>query len=433
MKLRSPYDKDIFQLAIPALGTLIAEPLYVLADTAIVGRIGTNELAGLALASTVLLTAHSLCVFLAYSTTAIVARALGANNRPDAAHYGVQTLWLATILGIVFALGIAASSRQLLQLLGASGAVEELGLRYLRISLVGFPFLLLSLAAGGFFNGRKNTRTPLRIALIAAVTNLVIELLLVVGLGYGIGASALSTVIAQTGAAIAAVTLNLRWALPLVDSFRPTWNSIVDLMAKGWALVLRTAALRGALTLSTALATRLGVTEVAGHQIGLQIWFTYALVLDAVAIAGQALTGTFLGAQATKEARSVANRMIQLDLVVGVVGMIGIFLLRHQLAQLFTNSPDVIQQTSLVLAFVALSQPINSYVFALDGVLIGAGDNNYLGATMVISMLVFVAASVFAGQADLGLTGVWIALTAMMFSRAFWLWFRFRTNQWMRV
>jgi len=433
VKLRSPYDADIFRLAIPALGTLVAEPLYVLADTAIVGRIGTNELAGLALASTVLLTAHSLCIFLAYSTTAIVSRALGADRKADAAQCGIQTFWLAIVLGISLSLLLAIFSRPLIQFLGATAMVEDLSLRYLRISLVGFPFLLLSLASGGLFNGRQDTKTPLRIALAAAIANLVIELVLVVGLGYGIGASALSTVIAQTGAALASVALSLRWALPLLPSLRPDWHGIVQLLAKGWALVLRTAALRTALTLSTALAARLGVTQVTGHQIGLQIWFTYALVLDAVAIAGQTLTGTFLGAKATEKARSVAHRMIQLDLVVGALGMIVIFLGRHQIAQLFSTNPNVIREASLVLGFVALSQPINSYVFALDGVLIGAGDNNYLGATMVISMFIFVGAATLAWQLRFGLAGLWIALTIMMVSRAFWLWFRFRTSSWMNI
>ncbi len=409
----------------------MAEPLYVLADTAIVGRIGTNELAGLALASTILLTAHSLCIFLAYSTTAIVSRALGAGQTAEAARYGVQTFWLAAALGIVLSLLMAVLSRPLLQLLGADGAVEELGLRYLRISLVGFPFLLLSLASGGLFNGRQNTKTPLRIALASAAANLIIELILVVGFGYGIGASALSTVIAQTGAAVVSVALSLRWALPMLQTIGPDWAHIARLLAKGWALVVRTAALRAALTVSTALATRIGVTEVAGHQIGLQIWFTYALVLDAVAIAGQALTGTFLGAAAFTQAREVATRMIQLDSVVGVVGMVAIFLTRDQLAQLFTTNPDVVEQAALVLGFVALSQPINSYVFALDGVLIGAGDNTYLGATMVLSMLVFAGVAALAWNAELGLAGVWVALTAMMVSRAFWLWFRFRQTSWM--
>src|SRR5947199_8300631 len=110
---RSPHDREIVRLALPAFGALAAEPLYILVDTAIVGHLGTNPLAGLAVAGTVLTATFAIFNFLAYSTTGAVARQVGAGNRRAAAENGVDGLWLATGLGVgltVLGLAFARSS-----------------------------------------------------------------------------------------------------------------------------------------------------------------------------------------------------------------------------------------------------------------------------------------------------------------------------------
>ncbi|MGI9610585.1 MAG: MATE family efflux transporter, partial [Acidimicrobiia bacterium] len=210
--MHSEFDRPIAALAVPAFGSLVAEPLYVLADTAVVGRIGTTELAGLALASTVLLTAHALLIFLAYGATGPIARMISEGNVGRAAARGVQGMWLAAILGIVIAAVLAILAEPLLRLLQAEGEVLDAALLYLRVSLPGFPFLLLALAGAGVLHGRQDTRRPLVIAIGSALANLVIELVLVFGLGFGLGASALSTVIAQVGAGVAYIFLVVKWA-----------------------------------------------------------------------------------------------------------------------------------------------------------------------------------------------------------------------------
>jgi putative MATE family efflux protein len=200
---------------VPALGTLVAEPLYVLADTAIVGRLGTPQLAGLALATTVLLTVHGVMIFLAYGTTAAVSRLLGAGEEREAARTSIQNLWLALVLGIGFAVLVWAAASPLLRALGGSGDALGFGLTYLRISAFGLPLLLITLAGAGTFHGRQNTRTPLVVAVGSAVANLVIEIVLIYGFGYGIGASALATVVAQFGAAVVFVQRSVGWARSL--------------------------------------------------------------------------------------------------------------------------------------------------------------------------------------------------------------------------
>ncbi|MGH1494038.1 MAG: MATE family efflux transporter [Acidimicrobiales bacterium] len=425
-----PYDSEIARLAVPALGTLVAEPLYVLADTAIVGRIGTNELAGLALASAVLLTVHALTLFLTYGTTATVARLIGAGRQTDAAFQSVQGLWLAALLGTGSAILLFFTGTWFLELFGGKGEPLAFAERYLGISLIGLPFLLLNLAGAGAFTGRQNTKTPLLVALAGATANLVIELILVPGLGYGVGASALSTVVSQIGTGLFLAWAVIRWAGRTGVSLRPNFGAVIKLMSAGRALILRAVALRGSFALGTAVAARIGVAELAAHQVAMQIWGTLSLALDAVAIAGQALTGRWLGAGDAEQARGAARRMIELDVWVGVVAAIGLFVAREPLAALFSNDPAVVSATAFVLIWAAVSQPLNGYVFALDGILIGAGDLNYLGKTMAASAVVFAGLGVVLMRSGGGLGWLWALITLLMLMRAVALWVRWRSDRW---
>ncbi len=429
--LRSPYDRDIARLAVPALGTLVAEPLYVLADTAIVGRLGTNELAGLALASTVLLSIHALVIFLAYGTTASVARLVGAERDGDAAFQSMQGIWLATMLGLVFAVLIGLTDQWLLRLLGGSGEPLVAATRYLRISLVGLPFMFLVLAGSGAFNGRQDTRTPLVIAVAGAVANLVIEVVLILGFGYGIGASALATVIAQVATGLVFVHRIVRWCRSAGVGLHPDPGAIRALAWLGRALILRSLGLRGSFTLAAAVAARIGTAPLAAYQVGIQIWSTLALALDAVAIAGQALTGKWLGAGSATRARAAARRMIQLDIAVGTVMALGVMVARDPLARIFSTDPEVVAATIAVMVWVAVTQPLNGYVFALDGILIGAGDMAYLGRTMMVSAAVFALEAWWLLESGRGLNWLWAAITVFMATRAFFLWWRWRSDRWL--
>ena len=431
MKLRSEHDKVIFKLAVPALGTLVAEPLYVLTDTAIVGRIGTTELAGLALASTVLLTAHAVLIFLAYGTTAAVSRLIGAGRPQGAADQSIQALWLAIVFGLAVIALLWFAGTPLLELLGGDGEVLEAAELYLGVSIFGFPFLLLVMSASGSFYGRQNTVTPLVLAVTGAVANLVIEVVLIYGFDYGLGAPALSTVIAQVGTAVVATWLVIRWAASVGVEPRPNWSTMRTLLRAGKALVVRTVALRGSFTLSAAVAARIGVAELAAHQVVLQVWGTLALALDAVAIAGQSLTGMFLGASDVERARGAARRMIEVDVVFGIAAGVALVAARQPIAELFSADPDVVSASAFILVFVAAQQPVNSVVFALDGILIGAGDLVYLAQTMVMATLVFAALALTVLLTGAGLGWLWAALGVFMLLRAAFIWRRWREDVWL--
>lgn len=434
VRLRSEHDSEIARLAIPALGTLVAEPLYVLSDTAVVGRIGTTELAGLALASTVLLTFHAILIFLAYGTTGTVSRLIGAKKDQEAAELSWQALCLAGILGTTIALALWPTGEFFIRLLGGSEstqAVLDAAWLYLKISLLGFPFMLFMLAGGGVFHGRQNTTTPLVIAIVSAVANLVIEVVLIFGFDYGLGASALATVIAQAGAGIAFIVMTRRWANGFGVGLAPNWSQMRRLLRTGKALVIRTTMLRGSFTYATAVAASIGVTALAAHQVANQVWTTLALALDAVAIAGQSLTGRHLGAGDAEKAKASSRRMVEIDVAVGVVAGLGVFFARDWVASLFSTDPDVVSMTAFVLIFVAIQQPINGFLFALDGVLIGAGDLDYLAKTVSLAAVIFIVAAYIVRATDLGIGWLWATIGLFIVVRSIAVGLRFRTAAWL--
>ncbi len=423
-------DREILRLALPALGALVAEPLYVLSDTAVVGHLGTAQLGGLAVASSILLTVHAVFIFLAYGTTGAVARLLGAGEEREAAHQAVQGLWLGGLIGVAVAAVTWPVAPGLVEALGAEGTVRANAVVYLRISLIGMPALLMTLAGTGYLRGLQDTRTPLAVAVGTALLNLVLEVVLIYGLDQGIGASALTTVVAQVAGA-AAYLARTAWAVRhFAVPLRPEPASIRRLLVVGRDLLIRTAALRGALVVSTAVAARRGQVALGAHQIAFEVWNFLALVLDAIAIAGQAMTGRLLGEGNLAEARAVGRRMIEWGVIGGVAVGALVAVARPWLPELFTDDRAVQAVCAFLLWWVALVQPVNAVVFVLDGVLIGAGDQRFLAGAMVLALLAFLPVAGLVLVADLGIGWLWAALVVLMLARLVALTTRFRGTAW---
>lgn len=427
----TPVDREIGRLAIPALGALIAEPLYVLADTAVVGHLGTPELGGLSLAGQTLLTFHAIMIFLAYGTTAAVSRLLGAGEEREAAHQSVQGLWLAVAAGVVGAVLLWIFTDPLLRLLGGDGEILENGRIYLRVSLFGLPAMLFMLAGVGYLRGLQDTVRPLIVALVTAVGNLVLELVLIYGFDYGIGASALATVVAQYVGAALYFWWIARAIAPLSVPYRPQLRTIRKLLVVGRDLFIRTAALRGSFTVSVAVAARVGDADLGAHQIVVELWMLTALSLDAVAIAGQAIIGRYLGANDPTSARSIANRTVQWGVGTGVLMAAALLVLRPFLPGVFSSDPAVVSLAAFLFLHLAAMQPINGVVFALDGILIGAGDQRYLARAMLASAFVFIPLAIAVPVTDLGIGWLWGALWLFMLVRMVTLIWRFRTDDWL--
>lgn len=431
MGLLTRDDRDIFALAVPAFAALISEPLMLFADTAIIGHLGTVQLAGLAVASTILGTIVGLCIFLAYGSTAAVARHHGAGDDRGAMALGLSGLWLASALGLILGALAAFTARPITSALSSSDRVTDQAHTYLLISCLGIPAMLVVLAATGALRGVLDMRTPLIVMIVANLLNVVLVLTFVFGLDAGIAGAATGTVIAQWCAAIWLSASVLRKARAAGSPVNPDVREILASARQGVPLIVRTATLRASLLMATAVAATLGDAPLAAHQIAVAVVTLLAFALDAIAIAGQALTGRSLGAGDAIRTRQLTRRMMGWGAVCGLIAT-AILLTFHTIVPgLF--SPDTHVQSALlpVLVVVALIQPLSGVVFVLDGVLIGAGDGVYLAKAGLIVLLAYAPLVIIVWQREAGLTWLWLAYGGFITARLITLYARQHGDRWL--
>jgi putative MATE family efflux protein len=428
-------DREILRLAVPAFLALVAEPLFLLADAAIVGHLGTPQLAGLGIAGAVIQTAVGVCIFLAYGTTASVARRIGAGDVRGALAQGIDGVWLAVLIGVLTTVAGVLAGGWLVGLFDAGADVSGYATTYLRWAFLGVTPLLVMLAGTGILRGLQDTRTPLVIAVLGNVANVVLNLLLVYGFDLGIAGSAIGTDLAQLGSAVALVAVVVRAARHEGASLRPDLPGVRRAAHAGVALVIRTLTLRASLLVMTYGAATLGATATAAHQLAMTLWTFLAFALDAIAIAAQAITGRYLGAGDLQTTRRATRRMVQWGVGAGVVTGALLALTAPLLGQLFTDDAAVHQALWPVLLVAAACQPVAGLVFVLDGVLIGAGDGRYLAWAGVVVLLVFAPlawAALAGAPAGHGLVALWVAFgLGFMGSRAVVLAGRARGSSWM--
>ena len=431
MKLWTRDDSAISKIAAPAFAALVSEPLMLLADTAIIGHLGTPQLAGLAVASTILTTIVGLCIFLAYGSTAAVARHYGAGDPRGALGLGISGIWLAAGLGAIIAIVSAVTSGGMTGALASSTQVADYAHTYFQISTLGIPAMLMVLAATGALRGILDLRTPLIVMIGANVLNVALNLLLVYGLDFGIAGAAIGTVIAQWMAAACLVGVVIVRASSASSPISPHVNEILSAAKTGIPLLIRTATLRASLLIATAVAATQGDVPLAAHQVAVTIVSLLAFGLDAIAIAGQTLTGSSLGARDGPRTRRLTHRMIQWGLGSGFAATALLIAFHQLIPQWF--SPDERVQDALipVLIVIALIQPLSGVVFVLDGVLIGAGDGTYLawaGLLVLIAYTPLVAAVWLTGG---GLTLLWVAYGGFITARLVTLYVRQRGDHWL--
>ncbi|TLM83922.1 MATE family efflux transporter [Pseudarthrobacter sp. NamE2] len=428
--------REILRLAVPAFGALVAEPLFLLADSAIVGHLGVAQLAGVGLASAVLHTAVGLMVFLAYSTTPAVARAIGDGQLGKALAAGRDGVWLALLLGLVLAVAGFAAAEPLIGLMGAEGEVRAFAVDYLRWSMPGLVAMLLIFAGTGVLRGLQDTRTPLVVATAGFGLNVVLNFWLVYGLGWSVTGSAVGTSVAQWAMAAVYLVMVRRNAAAHGVSLLPSWRGIRSMTRVGSWLMLRTLSLRAAILVTVLVVTAQGAVNLAAHQLAMTIFSFLAFALDALAIAAQALIGKELGASNAAKARALTGTMIRWGTGFGVITGVLLAVAAPWVGALFTPDPQVQAVLAVALWVLAAGQPVAGYVFVLDGVLIGAGDARYLALAGLVNLAVYLpllAAVAWSGAAGAaGLGWLWAAFAVgYMAARALTLGIRARSDKWM--
>ena len=410
-------DRQIIRLGIPALGTLAVEPLYRLVDTAVIGRLGTEQLGGLAVAASVLALIVIGSNFLTYGTTQRVAHRLGAGDESAAADVGVQAMWLALAVGALAVPLLIIGARPLSSMLGADGEILDVAVLYLRISALGVPFVLIALAAQGVQRGAANFRTPLAILVVANIVNLIVELVFVFGLGFGVAGAAWSTVIAQVGAGIAFL-FAIRRQLSQATNRMPNWSSMAPLLTAGKHLLLRSGSMLIVFVGATALAARIDAPTLAAHQIVITLFLFLALALDSIAVPAQTLVAEELG-HGGNGAAMIAQRVVRLSMIVGAAMSVFVALSSPLLPHAFTSDGAVISRATSGLLLLAILLFPGALAFAYDGILIGAADYRFLGRAAFAYLLAVVPiAAIVLAVPSLGIAGIWIGLIVWMVLRA---------------
>jgi putative MATE family efflux protein len=429
-------DREILRLAVPAFLALVAEPLFLLSDAAIVGHLGTPELAGLGVAAVVLQTVVGLCVFLAYGTTASVARHLGAGDLRAALAQGVDGVWLAVLIGTLATALWIVLTPTLVGAFGVGAEVADHAETYLAIAFLGTTPLLVMLAATGVLRGLQDTRTPLMVAVVGNGLNIVFNVVLVYGLDLGIAGSAIGSVLAQVISAAWLLVVVVRAARAHDAPLSPDRAGITAAAHAAVALVVRTLALRACLLVGTYAVTRVGTgatdVNVATHQVAITLWSFLAFALDAIAIAAQALTGRALGSGDVDGTRRLTRRMVRWGWGSGLVAGLALAAVAPFIGALFTTDPEVRELLVPVLLVAALGQPLAGMVFVLDGVLIGAGDGAYLAWAGLVVLAAYAPAALWAATLPHGLVAVWVAMVfVFMGARGVLLSWRARGDRWL--
>ena len=436
-KVGNSINRRILQLALPALGSLIAEPLLTMADSILIGHLGTFELAGLAIGSTVLNLIVGMSVFLAYTTTAVTGHAIGAGKSQEGLRKGIQGIWLGAALGTILALILIVFASPIVSVFKGQEEVLGFARTYLLVSAPGLVAMLSVLAANGVFRALLDTRTPLVVTTTGALINVPISTILIFPCGLGIAGAGAGTAISQfimTGwlGMVIVKKLHLEGV-----SARPSFKLILHSGLHGMPLVFRSLFLQAAIVVTTWQAAAFGAVTLAGYQILKTIWTLGAFGLDALAIAAQSLLARALGEGDQRQIRTLIKKLNGWALGLGgVIG--GLFILTSPLLpQLFTSDSRVLAITTAGLVTVGLFQPLAALTYIYDGYLIGADDSKYLALSMGVVFILYLPSILLVRLLPAGvisLIGIW-AIYGLVFigGRALSLWLRIRTDVWMRV
>ncbi|MCC3312068.1 MATE family efflux transporter [Nocardia africana] len=426
--------RRILGIAIPTLGVLVAEPIYLLFDMAVVGRLGALALAGLAVGGLILAQVGTQLTFLSYGTTARSARRHGAGDERGAVAEGVQASWLAVAAGLAIVVVLQVFARPVVDVIAGGADIADEALRWLRIALFGVPLILLTMAGNGWLRGVQQTRRPLAYVIAGLVVSALLCPVLVHGLlgapRMELAGSAVANVAGQVVSAGLFVAALVRRRVPL----RPHPQVMRAQLVLGRDLIVRSLAFQACFVSAGAVAARFGAASVAAHQLVLQLWNFLALTLDSLAIAAQTLTGAALGSGDAPGARMLARRITLWSTLFAVVLAVVFAAGYAVVPQIFTDDPAVLDRVHVIWWFFVPLIPAAGVVFALDGVLLGAGDAQYLrNTTMAAALLGFLPAIWLSLSFDWGIAGIWSGLSAFILLRMIAVGARALSGRWART
>jgi putative MATE family efflux protein len=378
-------NREILSLAVPALLTLAIDPLVSIVDTAFVAGLGTTSLAALGVCAAIFMVAFLLSNFLSYGITPLISEALGLSEEQEARTVSSEAMLIASLIGTVVMGALWLWQPYWLGLMGAAdGELAAAASDYLEIRLFAAPAVFLVTAGNGIYRGYKDTRTPLYIAVVVNAVNVLLDGILILGLGWGLAGAAWATLIAQWLGAAAFFGLGVR-SSRLVWVPRPRLSKFFRI---GWVLGARTLSIVGTMAVATSVATRIGTHTVAAHQVVTQLWFLLALLIDSLAVAAQILVPRRMAAQEWPELRALTRQLWLWGVLGGLVLSLVTAAMLFVLPEWFSQEQAVIDDIRSAMFLVIFVLPIGGLVFVGDGIFLGAKRFGFLAATCSIGAVV---------------------------------------------
>jgi len=417
--------KRIQQLALPAIIAGIAEPVLSSTDAAVVGNmavLSTESLAAVGIVGSFL----SMLIWILAQTrsaiSAVVSQNLGAGKLDQIKVLPAQAVYFNVLLSIILLVGTYFFVEEIFKLLNASGVVLDLSIDYYNIRVWGFPFTLFTFAIFGIFRGLQNTFWPMVIALVGALINIGLDIILVYGIeGFidplGVKGAAWASLISQIIMAILSLILVLKKTKVSLRLRFPLHPEINRLAMMSFNLFLRSFALNVALILAVREATAIGTTSVAAHTIAINIWLFSAFFIDGYGAAGNVLGGRLLGAKDYSGLWLLTKRVVGYNLIYRQSGL------------LFSKESPVLEVFYSIFYFVILMQPLNTIAFTLDAIFKGLGETGYLRNTLLGATFLGFLPFIYLGRyLEWGITGIWISFCVWMLFRASALIIKYRNK-----
>ncbi|MBZ8178017.1 MATE family efflux transporter [Corynebacterium poyangense] len=418
--------REILALALPALGVLIAPPLYLLFDTAIVGRLGRFDLAALTAGTTIQSLITTQLTFLSYGTTARSARFFGRGHTSAAVREGVQSTWVALAVGSVLATIVMVFAPAITTWLAGSEDIGREAARWLRIAALGVPLILVIMAGNGWMRGVQDAVSPLFFTLAGVIPGAVAVPFFVAH--WGLVGSAFANVL---GASITATCFLIKLLRSHSGSWLPDWSTMRSQLVLGRDLILRSLSFQATFLAAAAVAARAGEASLAAHQILLQLWSFISLVLDSLGIAAQSLTGAALGKGTYDLARKTGIQVTRWSMLFAALICVIMAVFSRHIPALFTPDNEVRAALAGPWWLLVIMVLLGGIVFALDGILLGAADANYLRTISIASVLCgFFPAVILAQIFHTGLLGIWFGLVLFILIRLGAVAWRFHSMRW---
>lgn len=410
-------NKQILSLALPTLGFIVISPLLLAIDTAFVGRLGTIPLASLSIATIILNTSFSIFIFLSYGTASKVGKNFGSGNISQAYYYGLQSIWLALLIGIFTCCFLYFYSYQILLFLGVSNQVALLAQTYILVSLPGLFAIIISLACVGLLRGMLDSVTPLIFSAIGAIINVILTAIFILLFNWGLTGAGIATSISEIIILIGLLTVIVNKAKNYKINFWPS-KFIFTTLFQNIPLLIRSLTLNASFIAVGIVVSSLGTVNIASHQIIYTINVCIILLLDSFAIASQSLIAVEMGKQNREQLIILTKKCFNFNTIMAVILGIALCIFAPYLPLIFTADTVLHSNVVFPIILIGIFLPAISFAFIGDGVLIGAGDTIYLAVAGVINFLIYsiVLSIIYSYFSNThGLLALWVCMLSIFY------------------